>query len=1412
MGMINKRLFGSDIPTIIKKKLEARQKAAAQTRNPSEQIKSDYDDGKTYTHGELTPHHFEGEADLSSRTPFIRMWTGVQLLEVEKKEVEEVVISSFEQSPMQGFLDGMSTQSTYALVGLCLMGPIGLVGGYVLGGYMEEKEDERINTKLEEAGGVEDIDQYMKENPDARIRCEYKEGGRRVCELYRPAQIQEIDTELSNVRVYEVGNHTLSSISKTGPYHQITADERNVLNTGPPAQMTALERYGQVPPEPAPPPPLGPGASRTERLRHASLLAAYKKVQDARLKVIRARIDENEFKNQEAKSLWIDENAEAIRKELENSIFPNELGVPLDDNKFFSPPAGIISVDCETEGAMGIIKKTNVKFRVNNFADFDQIYNKYFMRPGAQVFVDFGWSTTDLYDPYKLLESETVETDLYGKVDDEIDLSHIRTNKRIQKKVKEDGYVTRAGGDMETIVGIVTKYDSKINADGTVDCSLELTSKNQAMLTFPKSQYMVKKLDFVLNYLLTYEAIYGLLNQGGNDAEIADLEDARPNAISEMLDVKQFEEAVIRAGYKTMGSNDYNPSILSSLTGVFLAGNKPESPARYISFGLFEDRIINSEFGLGRSATDVNEDSENFSVKSNSSETFVTYNPAYLEKQNILGAKGSKAPAFVLPNFWEHTYSTLRGKGPLSRDYVDITEEEIEAFDKEFQEYLDRVKTQEGRDKQQGFQSDTPRTTIDKKLFRIPLREVFISIDVIIEAFDDDKTTLEEVYQSVCDAINKESYGVMDLHIGGTGSDTEIAIVDKGYNTGIRKEDQAEVFDQMFLFNIHGNNSIVRDYDVTLDIPDGAVGSMYAIQGASEGNRKLYPINNLFDDLICYQELFKHDMSNDRDNIEQFIGYLPSIGDYRATQLVGDTVFQKNWKNLTDDADDMVTIDDSEVPQQSYIRSGADYKGFSVDFDLVDESPERTQKSADADAEADDINKRRNEQAEMSGITVIDSFEDYFKEKIGIFSRHVTRSPLLPLTLSVTIYGVSSIQPGDIFRVDYLPEIYLDKVYFQVTKVRHQIGSDGWYTSLETQFRLRSDKVGGKHGLREGPPLDFILDKKVIEDMNIGTDDWYASPGKLSHPCFILSDADVIHDFIPSYSTDADGFARSNPGGNDACAFYRTTDLHKTYGINYSNSSVLNHRLLKYMGTATDGYSRYSGNVNWPYKWEKNDYTKMDVFNLTTVKDTVVVKLKLDDGRTHSLYPAQSFDDIIKCMVAIKPIPCVDGDGNPFKHISAIFQFGIGLEFDFFSMGGGGKRIRGGDDQEIKVQEGMSGVGWDVDYDYSVGRAEGIIITNPCYFVETGNPDTYNGYGAWHAKGMKTGVFKQGDVAYLIINKDDPQRFWAVSPAIPGYHPSDPNFKKVYDVSVIDFTGEESWESNLASKQDGKYSKDRDVD
>ena len=55
------------------------------------------------------------------------------------------------------------------------------------------------------------------------------------------------------------------------------------------------------------------------------------------------------------------------------SLFPNES----EKNPLMKPQSGITSITSETEGGMGLIKKTTVNFVVHNFYDFDNIFSKY---------------------------------------------------------------------------------------------------------------------------------------------------------------------------------------------------------------------------------------------------------------------------------------------------------------------------------------------------------------------------------------------------------------------------------------------------------------------------------------------------------------------------------------------------------------------------------------------------------------------------------------------------------------------------------------------------------------------------------------------------------------------------------------------------------------------------------------------------------------------------------------------------------------------------------------------------------------------------------------------------------------------------------------------------------------------------
>ena len=82
MAGVKDRVFGSDIPVLVKKKLEARQKLAEKMQPGDTKIKpSDYPDDRTayYTFDELNKRSFTDDdvQDLSTRTPFARMWTHI---------------------------------------------------------------------------------------------------------------------------------------------------------------------------------------------------------------------------------------------------------------------------------------------------------------------------------------------------------------------------------------------------------------------------------------------------------------------------------------------------------------------------------------------------------------------------------------------------------------------------------------------------------------------------------------------------------------------------------------------------------------------------------------------------------------------------------------------------------------------------------------------------------------------------------------------------------------------------------------------------------------------------------------------------------------------------------------------------------------------------------------------------------------------------------------------------------------------------------------------------------------------------------------------------------------------------------------------------------------------------------------
>ena len=94
-------------------------------------------------------------------------------------------------------------------------------------------------------------------------------------------------------------------------------------------------------------------------------------------------------------------------------------------------------------------------------------------------------------------------------------------------------------------------------------------------------------------------------------------------------------------------------------------------------------------------------------------------------------------------------------------------------------------------------------------------------------------------------------------------------------------------------------------------------------------------------------------------------------------------------------------------------------------------------------------------QLRLGGWKILNNLKNYYKEVAVARYFQEDRATPLPIILSLTTYGISSIICGDIFKVNYLPRVHRDNVYFQTMKIRHTIDSTGWFTSLDTQFRVR---------------------------------------------------------------------------------------------------------------------------------------------------------------------------------------------------------------------------------------------------------------------------------------------------------------------------------------------------------------------
>ena len=939
---IKNRIFGSDIPSSVKRKIEVRQivaESANYDTNVLDEIIKKYDtEGGGYSRNFPSTDEPTSLADLSSRSPFIRMWTAVEL-------TRDVVMQTLTEDELKKFNDERSDNPD---------------------GNFKNKPIRDLYTRKRQSDGVP--------------------------LLYYAEPIK------NSIKTYQLGNH--------------------VLTQEPKDPLTTRENLKEIKSE--------------------------------------------------------DQNI-TISKSSVHKIFPNQL----EFNEHLQPPAGITSLESSTDGPLGSLKTTTVNFVVHDFNDFERIYLRYFLKPGAQVFVDFGWDTSQLYDINKALNQENgLEEYFYGK----------------------NGVVPNSEGDLDCLIGHVVNYDAKVRQDGGFDCSLEIVSKNSAILSQDFDERTKDRIMTGLQYeCLAYgiagavgdESIYHKATQWGQSTQTKD----------ELLETLYMGASRFLGGITTdQPGEDSVAGIFSLQQGIFFKGDEKDLSTHkiYINFGWFEDNVLNKELGYDDSFESlINKDKsasktsdKTFKAKFNSRNAFVTYNEG-LNKASISSENTGVGNSMLYPAVWgikQSKYSTYYpdvsdkyegNKGQLGITYNIVRDMVPDRF-------INGVKVSPG---DTNWPSDYPNDFYynayknDLTNHRMPIRELFLSFDMIKESAQAAGSIIEFI-EEMFTRIKTDTHGIIDLAVscdsygGHTLSfvDKNVLFTDEVSEAGTNDDTQqsrkqySEFLDKLLVFKPYHPQSIVKSFDLNFQMPEGGLGNMLAVQSSTTLDTKM-SVNDMVDGFIKFEDLERsRDSIKDTEQRTLNTRYFPSVGKIVGKRFENNIKYNQNinsfnietkilkdmqnrnaalakyvnFQGLMDANNDAVTnIRDFKTQWvkrlDNSVNDNVDAKGVKINKKPKEESREDTTESA-------------KDMAAKEGHTLVKDPAEYFMKKV-LTDVLVTRAAPLEVGGNLTIYGISSFVPGDVFRIDYLPKHYRKNVFFQVMAVKQSVGTT-WTTTFETQMRV----------------------------------------------------------------------------------------------------------------------------------------------------------------------------------------------------------------------------------------------------------------------------------------------------------------------------------------------------------------------
>jgi len=652
-------------------------------------------------------------------------------------------------------------------------------------------------------------------------------------------------------------------------------------------------------------------------------------------------------------------------------------------NLYQKPAAGITSVNSKSEGSVGALRRTTVEFIVHNKEEFDTIFLPFFLKPGSQVFVDFGWSdkALSLYDPNKFINNK------------DLDLSNL-FKELYEKKDKEKGLTT-------TLNGQVLKYDVSVDQNQSFRCTLEFVSRNYHLLDKEVSDDNKLKFVFqnqfeelILGYYLNsisgsvgdnfQEDILDVDNEYGIPAE------ERKKQVSDFIEAGSLSSAdtgIISDSAKKIGISFQS----------FQEQRLSEKETLYISYALFEDKFLNNfiSYWDNDGTPDKNVDLPSFSSKN----SYVRWDKRLNEMMSIEPQTSEELTSFLYPDSWNVGETSNKFK-PNQNLY-------------------------EG-----GYPGNDKITEHNKARRKIPLRELFISVPLISEAFSR-STNVNDALEFIFDKIYQDSGNIINIKfMQNTESEASLTFYDTNLQPTIASSDE------ILKFDLTSGDSVVQNVDLKFETPKAGLSSMIAIGGLSEPQ--------IFDEL----ELMKFNLLNalQSSGKKQQVRHLPILGDIKEKEVGIDV----NINNILKGAEVKLVVNNTDN------NIGDRYKNFKQSYD------EKVKK-----LEEKGLQPRKKQRLETKNKDDVLTFTvDTEREKLLTFAKirnfiisdDNSISPVLPVSLTLEVYGNNFLSIGDYFTVNFLPKHWQERIYFQIVGVDHSVGTSNWKTTYTTVMRIKSSE------------------------------------------------------------------------------------------------------------------------------------------------------------------------------------------------------------------------------------------------------------------------------------------------------------------------------------------------------------------